>query len=378
MDIETVLGRGVSDVLPSREALAKLMEERPITLYQGFDPTAPSLHIGHFIGIRKLAQFQKLGHKVIFLIGDGTGQAGDPSGKTKAREKFFTNAELRKNAQGYKDQVAHMVEFSGKDKAELKYNSEWLNELGLVSLLDIAGHFTVQQLIERDLFQKRIASNEPINLREFLYPLLQGYDSVAMDVDLEIGGTDQLFNMMSGRTLMKSMLNKNKFILTTKLLTDAEGKKMGKSEGNAMNLSDPAEQIYGSMMALPDEIIDSMVELLTDFPLDFRQNKDPMSAKKEIAFNVTKQIKGSAEAKKAQAHFEKTFQKKAPEYKEKIENKGRLVDTLLEITGSKSEVKRLLKHGAISVNGRLANNPTASVRSGDRIKVGVKKFVIVK
>src|SRR3989344_7732940 len=186
--IESVLDRGVAEVLPSRDGLRTLLTSgRRIRLYQGFDPTGTQLHIGHMVGLRKLAQFQKLGHEVIFLIGDGTGLAGDPSGKAKSRDKFFSHKELRENAVDYVKQAGRVVDFEGDNPALIKFNGDWLNKLPVSEFLQIAGHFSLQQLSERDMFQERIKKGETVNLREFLYPLLQGYDSVVMDVDLEIG-----------------------------------------------------------------------------------------------------------------------------------------------------------------------------------------------
>src|SRR5664280_2584537 len=195
--IKELLTRGVDKIYPSSEELEKILRAgKKLTLYQGFDPTGKELHIGHMVGFRKLRQWQELGHHVIFLIGDGTGQAGDPSGKKTSRGKFLTRDELRANAVDYVKQASRIVRFEGENPVEIKFNSDWLNKLELIDILEIAEHFTLQQLSERDLFQERIRDNQPINLREFLYPLLQGYDSVAMNVDLELGGTDQLFNML--------------------------------------------------------------------------------------------------------------------------------------------------------------------------------------
>ncbi|KKR66774.1 MAG: Tyrosyl-tRNA synthetase [Parcubacteria group bacterium GW2011_GWF1_40_5] len=211
-----LLTRGVDKIYPSKEKLEEVLRsDKKLRLYQGFDPTGDKLHIGHMVGFRKHRQWQDLGHEVIFLIGDGTGQAGDPSGRKKTREKFFTQAELRANvftqaelranAKDYLAQAKKIVRFDGENPVKILYNADWLNKLNLVDILDIAQHFSVQQLIERDMFQDRLKKGESINLREFLYPLLQGYDSVAMDVDLELGGSDQTFNMLCGRHLMKAM-----------------------------------------------------------------------------------------------------------------------------------------------------------------------------
>ena len=191
---------------------------KKLKLYQGFDPTGTQLHIGHAVGFRKLRQWQDLGHKVIFLVGDGTGLAGDPSGKMKARGKFMSGEELRDNAKAYLLQASKIVRFEGENPVEILYNGDWLTKLKLEDMLNIAQNFTVQQMIERDMYQVRMKAGDPINLREFLYPLLQGYDSVAMQVNLELGGSDQTFNMLAGRTLVKNMLNKEKFVMTVPLL----------------------------------------------------------------------------------------------------------------------------------------------------------------
>src|SRR3989344_3417775 len=237
--IKELLTRGVDKIYPSKEKLEEILRSgKKIKLYQGFDPTGDKLHIGHMVGFRKHRQWQDLGHEVIFLIGDGTGTAGDPSGKAKTREKFFTKEELRENAKDYLSQASKIVRFDGENPIKIMYNGDWLDKLTKVDILDIAGHFSLQQLIERDMFQERLKAGETINLREFLYPLLQAYDSVAMDVDLELGGSDQTFNMLAGRTLMKAMKGKDKFVMTTPLLSDSTGRKIGKTEGNVMALND--------------------------------------------------------------------------------------------------------------------------------------------
>src|SRR3989344_9595898 len=229
-DVEELLTRGVDKIYPSKEALEEVLKSgKKLKLYQGFDPTGDKLHLGHLVGLRKLADWQEAGHHVIFLIGDGTGQAGDPSGKTKARDRFLSREELRKNATDYVKQAEKIIRFNGVNPVEIKFNGDWLEKLGYREFLELMGHFTWQQLGERDLFQERIKSGEPLLLREAVYPLLQAYDSVAMDVDLEVGGSDQTFNMLAGRTLVKSILNKEKFVMTTTLLADSSGKKIGKT-----------------------------------------------------------------------------------------------------------------------------------------------------
>lgn len=372
--VDEVLTRGVEQILPTKEGLAKLMEKKKITLYQGFDPTAPSLHIGHFIGIRKLAQFQRLGHKVIFLIGDFTGLIGDPTDKSAARKRQ-TREEVLQNLKDYKKEVERVIDFEGPNAAEIKFNSKWLAKLTFEDLIEISSHFTAQQIIERDMFQERIKSGKPIYLHEFFYPLMQGYDSVAMNVDLEIGGNDQLFNMLAGRNLMKDIKHKEKYVLSMKLLTDASGKKMGKSEGNAIFLADFAENIFGKVMSWPDSFINPSIELLTDWPLDFAKNKNPLDVKKQIATEIVKQIYGDKTAEKARGNFENTFQKKDPDYKDEIKNLGNLISTLEQIVGSKSEAKRIVKQGGLDVNNIKITDQNFELKSGDKIKLGKKVFV---
>ena len=317
--IEEVLTRGVDKIYPSREALKKvLLSGKKLKLYQGFDPTGDKLHIGHMVGLRKLAAWQALGHHVIFLIGDGTGQAGDPSGKTKAREKFFTTDELRQNATDYAKQAKKIIRFDGENPVEILYNGDWLNSLTTPDILKIAGHFSWQQLGERDLFRERIKRGETLNFRESMYPLLQAYDSVEMDVDLEVGGSDQTFNMLCGRSLMKSMLKKEKFVMTTPLLVDKTGRKIGKTEDNAIALDDRPEDLFGKIMAFPDEVIAQCFECLTTVSMEkvqtvrkaLKAGENPMIYKKELAFKIVSDLHDTTSAQVAQDAFSNTFQKK--------------------------------------------------------------------
>ena len=252
--IEELLSRGVEHVYPSREALEHvLMSSRKIRLYSGIDPTG-KLHIGHLALLRKLRQFQDLGHEVIILIGDFTAAIGDPTDKTAAR-KSLTRQQVLANAQNYKEQISKILDFK-KSNVKFLYNSEWINVLKPVDLLEIASNFTVARFLERDMFQKRAQEGRDILLHEFLYPLFQSYDSIAMDVDLEVGGNDQSFNMLRGRDLMKKMKNKEKFVMALKLLADPSGKKMGKSEGNFIALDDSPKEIFGKIMSWPDSLIE--------------------------------------------------------------------------------------------------------------------------
>lgn len=378
--IDEILTRGVESILPSKKGLHDLLRSKKITLFQGFDPTAPSLHIGHFIGLRKMSQLQKLGHKVIFLIGDFTGLIGDPTDKEAARKKQ-TREEVLENLKSYKKQASKILDFEGENKAQIVFNNDWLSKLTFKEVIDLASNFTVQQMIERDMFQKRIKEEKPIYLHEFLYPLMQGYDSLAMvpgGVDLEVGGNDQLFNMMAGRTLMKSLKNKEKYVLSMKLLTDSHGKKMGKSEGNAIFLTDTAKDMFGKIMSWPDSFIKPSLELLTDLPLTTPAS-DPMSTKKMLALEIVKQIHGESEAVKAQATFERSFSEKAPEFDLTIKAGNTLTVAISELAigESVSEAKRLIKQGAVDVNGKRITDSRYVLKKGDKLKVGKKTFAKV-
>ena len=371
-DIDELLTRGVDKIYPSREELEKVLKSgKKLRLYQGFDPTGMNLHIGHMVGLRKLSQWQKMGHNVIFLIGDGTGQAGDPSGKTSARDRFMTRDELRDNAKGYVLQAGKIIDFDAPD-VEILYNSDWLNKLSLVDVLDLMKHFSLGQLSERDLFVERKKKGEEVGLREAFYPVLQAYDSVAMNVDLEIGGTDQTFNMLAGRKLVREMKGKDKFVITTPLLTDSKGNKIGKTEGNIIALTDEPFELYRKIMAQGDDIIVKGLEYLTDIPMEEIKNTkgqlekggNPIEFKKILAFEVTKQLNSEADAKKAQAEFERVVQKgEAPRDLLEIEIKEDIKideDLLVKhgLSASKSDAKRLFEQNAVRKDGKKISSGT--------------------
>jgi len=386
--IDELLTRGVDKIYPSKEALEKVLRSgKKFKLYQGFDPTGTQLHIGHMVAIRKLRQWQDLGHEVIFLVGDGTGQAGDPSGKTTAREKFFSRDELRANAKDYIMQAGKIVSFDGENPVKILYNGDWLNELKLVDVLNIAQNFTVQQMIERDLYQERIKKGEPINLREFLYPLLQGYDSVAMNVDLELGGTDQTFNMLAGRHLMQAMKDKDKFVMTVPLLADSKGIKIGKSEGNVIALTDRAHDMFGKIMSLGDDVIGSLFTLLTDLPpaeikeveTKIKDGQNPMDFKKQAATLIVAQLHSPSAADAAQKHFESTVQagNLSSDPVTVTVSSYNIVDVLVEtgLASSKSEAKRLIDQGGVKVDNSPVTSLQFTVTGGSVISVGNRKFV---
>ncbi|HLE48597.1 MAG TPA: tyrosine--tRNA ligase [Patescibacteria group bacterium] len=382
MDIDEVLTRGVEKILPSKESLKNLMEAKKITLYQGFDPSSDSLHLGNLVGIMKLAQFQKLGHKIIFLVGDFTGMIGDPTDKLAVRKKL-TRDEVLKNSSLWKDQINNILNFEGENAAELKYNSEWSDKINFKDLIDITSNLTVQQLIERDMFQKRLKDGKPIYLHEFLYPVAQGYDSAEMGVDLEIGGTDQIFNMLIGRSLSKALKNIDKYVLGTKLLVDDNGEKIGKTTGNALFLSSGPEKFYGGVMSFPDEGIYLTYELLTNIDLKGLEQaikKDPMGQKKALAWEIVKNIWGNEKADLAQESFEKTFQDNTPVFDQMVNALENLASTIAPYTSLKSttDAKRLISQQAVDVNGETITNPGHKLKSGDEVKVGEKVFLKIK
>lgn len=378
--VNDVLTRGVENILPSKKGLSDLMKKRKITLYQGFDPSMPSLHLGNYVGLLKLRQFQKLGHRVIFLVGDFTGMIGDPTDKSATR-KMLTRKQVRENAKEWMKQVAMVLETKGSNPVEIKFNSTWDDKITFKDLIEITANFTVQQMIERDMFQDRIKNKKPIHLHEFLYPIAQGYDSVAMDVDLEIGGNDQLFNMMAGRTLMKTMKGKEKYVLTTKLLVDSNGKKVGKTTGNALFMNSTPNDFFAGIMSFPDDVIELGFEILTETNLEGiakAVKKDPLQEKLRLAFETVELLWGEEKAKLAQDYFEKTFQKRDPQYKMEVEGRKNLLNTVAEVIGSKSQAKRLLGQGAVDVDGETVTDPQFKVGGGEKIKIGKRQFIRVK
>ncbi|HEQ65198.1 MAG TPA: tyrosine--tRNA ligase [bacterium] len=363
--IEKFLNRGVEAIYPTKEKLKKkLMSGERIRVYQGYDPTGPYLHVGHAIGIRALRILQQLGHEVIFLVGDYTAKVGDPD-KESAR-KILTDEEIEKNMSGWKEQAAQIIDFESENPVQFRRNFEWLSKLNLYDIIKLMSHTTVQQMIERDMFNRRLNDNDPIGLQEFIYPLMQGYDSVAMDIDLEIGGTDQTFNMLMGRSIVKAYLNKEKFVRTNKMMDAPDGRTMSKTKGNGINLSDSSEEMYGKAMSYPDSAIVPGLELLTDIPMkdiaeienDLKTRKtNPMKYKKFMAYEIVKVIKGEDEANKAEEYFNKVFQKgdvesaDIPEFKIS-KTELNIVDLLCEtnIAPSRSQARRLIEQGAVKIN----------------------------
>ncbi|MFH0951416.1 MAG: tyrosine--tRNA ligase [bacterium] len=377
--VNEVLTRGVEKIYPNKKHLQDILQSgQRIRLYCGFDPSAPSLHVGHAIQLNKLAQFQALGHEVIFLIGDFTGMIGDPTDKQAVRKKL-TRQEVLANAQSFVIQAKTYLNFSGNNAAKVKYNSQWQDKLNFTDLVELSSNFTVQQMIQRDMFQARIKEAKPIYLHEFLYPLAQAYDSVMLDVDLEVGGNDQLFNMMAGRDLMKALgKKKDKAVMTLQLLTDATGAKMGKTSGNALFLDTDAKNMYGLVMSWPDEVIVTAFELCTKTPWSaIKQYKkqlstgaNPRDIKMALALAITKLVHGDKSAKEAQAHFSQTIQQKqAPKDIKTIKLTAgitviAIIAKYFKDSKSKGQIRRLINEGAVSLNDQKITDHQSKAQPG--------------
>ncbi len=378
-----LLTRAVSDVVPKKLADEKFKAGKPLRIYLGIDPTGSKLHLGHAVPLRKLKAFQDAGHHVIFLVGSFTAMIGDPSGRDQMREPL-TREQVEKNFQTYKDQAGKILDFS---KVELRYNHEWLEKLKFDDIVKLAGHFTVQQMLERDMFQERLSQGKPIGLHEFFYPLMVGYDSVVLDVDIELGGNDQLFNMLAGRTLQTALGKRDKFVLTTKLLEGTDGRKMSKTYDNCIWLDDTAKDMYGKLLRIKDDLIVTYLECATELPMEEVKDLEKQLKKgvnpKEIKMRLAREVTALYHGKEAAEHEEKEFinvfskhelPEDMPEVKAK---KGTLLIDLLaeqKLAASKSEARRLFEQGAIKLNDEIVKDINAAVAPGV-LKVGKRKFV---
>lgn len=390
--IDTVLTRGVHEVLPSTETLAELLKTKKIRVYLGIDPTGSLLTLGHSVVLRKLQQFADLGHEVILLIGNGTVRIGDPTGKDTTRP-VLTDEQIRENFSNWKEQASKVLDFS---KITIKYNGDWLDALTYADLVKLLAKTTVQQLLERDMFQKRLEENKPIHGHEIMYPLLQGYDSVAMDVDLEIGGSDQTFNMMMGRTLQRSYNNREKWVLTTPLINGTDGRKMSKSYGNYVALTENPNDMYGKLMSVADAMIIEYFTLLTDVPaetiseyaLELQQGRSQMTIKKKLAFEITQMYHSTEAAQSAADHFQKTVQNKEipdniPEI-EVAESQPNILDVMKQClpNESMSNLRRLIQQGGVELLP-IAQKPTAiddviDLNVVSVIRIGKRQFFRLK
>lgn len=393
--INELMTRGIAEIIPSPEALSRAISgEKKLRVYFGIDPTSPHIHLGHSIPLLLLKRFQKLGHHVTLLIGDFTARIGDPSGKGKTRPPLAADQVLE-NVRTYKKQAEKILDFDSKENpVALEYNSTWLEKMSFGKVLELASGFTIQQMLARDMFQKRMKEESPIGVHEFLYPLMQGYDSVALETDVEVGGNDQLFNMLVGRDLVNRYLKKEKFVLATRLLVNpVTGAKMSKTEGNVIALDESAGDMYGKVMAFPDEITWECFELCTEVGLqeiEKLKSLHPRDAKTRLAREITKMYHGADAAEKAGAEFEKVFggkeiPSKMPEFTTKA-GKMNSIELLVEtsLAGSKSEARRLIEQGGVHVQWpndkkwHAVDEGAVIIKDKMIIRVGPRRFMEIR
>ncbi|EKO3377690.1 tyrosine--tRNA ligase [Vibrio fluvialis] len=380
--------RGVEELIPEEELIAKLKEGRPLRIKLGADPTAPDIHLGHTVILNKLRTFQDLGHDVTFLIGDFTGMVGDPTGKNTTRPPL-TREDVLRNAETYKQQVFKILDPA---KTKIQFNSEWLSELGAEGMIRLAANQTVARMLERDDFKKRYANGQPIAIHEFMYPLLQGYDSVAMETDVELGGTDQKFNLLMGRELQKSNGQKPQVVLMMPLLVGLDGeRKMSKSANNYIGVSEAPSEMFGKIMSISDDLMWSYYELLSFRPLeelqqfkaDVANGKNPRDIKILLAKEIIARFHSEADADAAEQEFINRFQKGAmPDEMPEFEfEAGIAIANLLKdagLVGSTSDALRMIKQGAVKQDGEKLDDAKLVPEVGTSVyQVGKRKFARV-
>jgi tyrosyl-tRNA synthetase len=379
-----IIKRGVVEVIEEEELLKKLKEGRPLRVKAGFDPTAPDLHLGHTVLLQKLRQFQQLGHEVYFVIGDFTAMIGDPTGRSETRPPL-SREEVLENAKTYEHQVFKILD---PEKTNIVFNSTWLSELGTEGIIKLAGKYTVARMLERDDFSKRFKEGIPIYIHEFIYPLLQGYDSVFLKADVELGGTDQKFNLLVGRDLQRAFGQEPQVCITLPLLVGLDGvRKMSKSYQNYIAIQEEPESMFGKIMSISDDLMWDYYTLLTDYTEeeieDFKKNLHPMEAKKKLAHYIVERFHGKEQADRALEFFVKTFsQREFPEDAPIIEVpyglKRRAYELLFElgIEGSKNSARRVVEGGGLRINGAKVEDPNQEIEIKEelRLQVGKKRF----
>lgn len=387
--IEELLTRGVENIIPGKEKLRELLAGgTKLNIYLGIDPTSTTIHIGHAVALRKLQAFAKLGHNVTFLIGDFTALIGDTSDKESERP-VLTSEQIEENFQTYKEQAQKILDFS---KVKVRHNSEWLKKLSFEEIIRLTYHFSAGDFYSRELIKKRLNEGLHVGLHEILYPVMQGYDSYFMDTDIQLGGTDQTFNMQAGRVLQKDLRSKESFIIANGFLEGTDGRKMSKTWNNAIWLNDPPEEMYGKVMSLKDSLIVQYFTLATNTPLgeieEVKQTLDggdnPMTLKKRLAHRIVTELHSTTLADDAQKEFEKKFQShdletaNVPSWSTKQTDWGP-VELLVatSLTSSKSDAKRLIEQGAVEINGHAISSQLSaiSLKNYDILKVGKKKFL---
>ncbi len=381
------LASGASEVISPAELAAKIGLGRPLRIKLGMDPTAPDLHLGHSLTLKKLRDFQDAGHTVIFLVGDFTAMIGDPTGRSETR-KPLSREQIERNAETYRAQAFKILD---RERTEVRFNSEWMNELGVRRLIEIAAKVSVARLLERDDFEKRLEAEEPLFLHELLYPVIQGYDSVALEADLEIGGTDQKFNMLVGRELQRHFGQAPQAVMTMPLLEGLDGvRKMSKSYGNYVGLTDKPEDMYGKLMSAPDQLMVRYYELLTKAtPEEIAAVKSgglhPMEAKKRLARTIVAEYHDARAANRAEQYFESKFQRREIPASAQV---YRIAEDLwicelmkqLQFTPSTSEARRLVSQGAVRVDGRTITDVNFRFVRGEHkvLEVGKRRVARIE
>ncbi|MFW6134049.1 MAG: tyrosine--tRNA ligase [Elusimicrobiota bacterium] len=378
-----IIKRGSEEIIGERELFKKLTKGKILKVKFGADPTAPDLHLGHTVVMEKLKQFQELGHQVIFIIGDFTALIGDPSGRT-AERPVLTKKEIKESVKGYKKQIFKIL---SKENIQIVYNSRWLGKLKAEDMLNLSGKYTVARMLERDDFSDRYKKGNPISITEFFYPLLQGYDSVITKADIEIGGTDQKFNLLVGREIQKSYDIEPQCILTMPLLEGTDGvQKMSKSYGNHIGINESPKDIYGKIMSISDELMYRYYTLLTTEDLNRIKKMHPMEAKKKLSFKIVSKYYSEKEAEKAKQSFERVFSKKKnPKNIEKrrtLKKGEKIVDFIYSNFEkySKTQLKRLINQGGIELNGEKVRDINYRLKERDSgvIKIGKKDFLKIE
>ncbi len=389
-----IIARGTVDLIPLDELKQKLQRSyetgKPLRIKQGFDPTAPDIHLGHTVGLRKLRQFQELGHQVVVIIGDYTGMVGDPSEKNATRPRL-THEQVMENARTYEKQFLKILD---PEKTEIRYNGEWFSRMSFAEIMELASKFTVARMLERDDFARRYANQQPISIHEFFYPLMQGYDSVMVQADVEIGATEQKFNLVIGRQIQKEYGQEPQIVLTLPVLEGIDGvQRMSKSLGNYIGIDEPPEEMFGKTMRIPDTLIYSYFELVTDVSLQELQEikqqlqdptVNPVTLKRKLARTIVRMYHGEKAAQEAERHFDLVHKKKEvpddiPEYP-LSDQPIRLIDLMVEtgLAGGKSEARRLIRQGGVKLDGQPVKDELLELKKSDGekiLKVGKRKFL---
>ena len=386
-ELNSVVTKIVANIIPGKDQLLKVLKSgKKLNVYFGIDPTFTRIHLGNAVPLRKLQEFVELGHNVTFLIGDFTALIGDTSDKESERP-VLTYEQIENNFQSYKKQASKIVDFS---KVKVRHNREWLKKLNFEDVVKLTRNFSLNDFISRELIRKRLENKSSISLPEVLYPVMQGYDSYFMNTDIQIGGTDQVFNMQAGRTLQKKLRGKESFVIETSFpLEGTDGRKMSKSWGNAIWLDDSPDEIFGKVMSLRDDLIEKYFEMATNTDSKqlaeisklIKNGDNPINLKKRLAFTIVSELHNKSLAKEAQNAFEKTFQKREfSKEAETIKGLSSLSETLasLSAVGSNSQAKRLIAQGAVDVSGETVKDPNYRPRSGEEIKVGKRIFIKIK